>query len=78
MARKVQLVNKFRDLVNKWSGWDAKNIMTGANVAFRMRGDSFVPEKIDHQLTANPPTFAAAITRTVSASGLYARGRQKQ
>jgi hypothetical protein len=43
-----------------------------------MRGDSFVPEKIDHQLTANPSTFAAAITRTVSASRLYARDRQKQ
>jgi hypothetical protein len=43
-----------------------------------MRGDSFVPEKIDHQLTASPSAFAAAITRTVFASGLYARGRQKQ
>jgi hypothetical protein len=52
--------------------------MTGANVAFRMRRDSFVPEKIDHQLTASPSAFAAAITRTVFASGLYAWSRLKQ
>jgi hypothetical protein len=43
-----------------------------------MRGDSFVPEKIDNQLTASPSAFAAAITRTVFASGLYPQGRQNQ
>jgi hypothetical protein len=51
--------------------------MTGANVAFRMRGDSFVPEKIDNQLTAIPPDFAVAIPRTVFTSRLHPQGCQK-
>jgi len=33
--------------------------MTGLNVAFTIPGDSFVPDKIDNQLTARPPDFAA-------------------
>jgi hypothetical protein len=77
MARKVQLVNKFRALVNKRSIWDGKNIMTGANVAFRMRGDSFVPEKIDNQLTASPPELAVAKSRTVFTICLPTSGREK-
>ena len=51
--------------------------MTGVNVAFRIPGDSFVPEKIDHQLTARPPDRAAGITRTVFTSGFHAEGREK-
>jgi hypothetical protein len=51
--------------------------MTGANVAFRMRRDSSVPEKIDNQLTASPPDFAVAMPRTIFTSRLRALGRQK-
>jgi hypothetical protein len=36
--------------------------MTGANVAFRMRSDSFVAE-IDNPLTANPSDPAARSTQ---------------
>jgi len=43
-----------------------------------MRGDSFVPEKIDNQLTAGPPDFAAAILRTIFTSRLCAQDGQKQ
>jgi len=52
--------------------------MTGVNVAFRMRRDSFVAEKIDNQLTANPRDFAAAVTRAFFTSRLRAQRRQDQ
>jgi len=51
--------------------------MTGVNVAFRMPGDSFVPEKIDNQLTASPPDLAAAIARAVFTSRSRRLVRQK-
>ena len=51
--------------------------MTGANVAFRMRRDSSVPEKIDNQLTASPPDVTAANARTIFTSRLRALGREK-
>jgi len=51
--------------------------MTGVNVAFRIPRDSFVPKKIDHQLTASPPDRAAGITRTVFTSDLRAQGCEK-
>ena len=74
MARKVQLVNKFAAVVKKWPVWSAKNIMTGLNVAFRIPGDSFVPEKIDNQLTANAPSFSAGISWTI----FIPQGREKK
>jgi hypothetical protein len=40
--------------------------MTGLNVEFRIPGDSFVADQIDSLLTANPPDFAAGVTRTFS------------
>jgi len=52
--------------------------MTGVNVASRMRRDSFVAEKIDNQLTANPADFTAAVTRTFFTSRLRAQRRQDQ
>jgi hypothetical protein len=73
VARKVQLVNKFAASVNKWPVLGAKYIMTGLNVAFRIPGDSFVPDKIDHQLTASLPNFAAGLTRVVFAARLRAQ-----
>ena len=69
---------KFLALVNKSPSWGAKNIMTGVNVASRMRRDSFVAEKIDNQLTANPADFTAAVTRTFSTRRLSAQRRQDQ
>ncbi len=51
--------------------------MTGVNVAFRIPRDSFVPEKIDYQLTAWPPDRAAGITRTIFTSDLRVQGREK-
>ena len=59
-----------------WLG--AKNIMTGVNVASRMRRDSFVAEKIDNQLTANPADFTAAVTRIFFTRRLSAQRRQDQ
>jgi len=52
--------------------------MTGLNVAFRIPGDSFVPDKIDNQLTASLPDFAAGIARTFFTSRSRARDRAKQ
>ena len=43
-----------------------------------MRRDSFVAEKIDNQLTATAPDFAAAVTRTFFTSRLRAQRRQDQ
>ena len=51
--------------------------MTGVNVAFRMPRDSFVPEKIDNQLTASPPDFAVAKARTFFTRRLRALEHQK-
>jgi len=42
-----------------------------------MPGDSFVPEKIDNQLTASPPDFAAANARTFFTSRLRGLEHQK-
>jgi hypothetical protein len=62
VARKVQLVNKLGVVVVvEWRAARRKNIMTGLNVAFTIPGDSFVPEKIDNQLTASPPEFVRAL-----------------
>ena len=52
--------------------------MTGPNVAFRIPRDSFVPEKIDNQLTASPSEFPAGTARIVFTSRLSARGREKE
>lgn len=43
--------------------------MTGLNVEFRIGGDSFVADQIDSFLTANPPDFAAGVTRTFFTTG---------
>lgn len=78
VARKVRFVNKFAAFVNNRCFGGTKNIMTGLNVAFRIAGDSFVPDKIDHQLTASPPDVAAGDTRSVFAIRSRASGREKQ
>jgi hypothetical protein len=78
MARKVQLVNKFAVFVNKCPVLGAKNIMTGLNVAFRIPGDSFVPDKIDNRLTASLPEFAAGLIRVVFATRLRVQGRHSK
>ena len=74
MARKVQLVNKFAAVANNWLIWSAKNIMTGLNVAFRIPGDSFVPEKIDNKLAASASNFSAGISWTI----FIPQGREKK
>jgi len=43
-----------------------------------MPGDSFVPDKIDNQLTASPLDFAVANARIFYTRRLRALGRQKQ
>jgi len=47
--------------------------MTGLNVALRIPGDSFVPEKIDNQLAASAPNFWAGIGWTI----FIPQGREK-
>jgi len=52
--------------------------MTGLNVAFTIPGDSFVSEKIDNYLTANPPEFPAGVTPIISATHAGAQGREQE
>jgi hypothetical protein len=48
-------VNKFPGVsLNRVCSLGTKNIMTGANVALTMAGDSFVADQIDNSLTASP------------------------
>jgi hypothetical protein len=81
VARKVRFVNKFAAFANKRSVGGAKYtkyIMTGLNEASRIPGDSFVPDKIDHHLTAGLLNIAAVHTRIVVATRSRALKRKKQ
>jgi hypothetical protein len=78
VARKVRFVNKFAAFANKRSVGGAKYIMTGLNEASRIAGDSFVPDKIDHHLTAGLLNIAAVYTRIVVATRSRALKRKKQ